>query len=189
MKVIICTESLINDSNCTTLSPTLLVACGKLANQNRTKTKQRSGNLSTFQAVNFISGSLTLFARERLVCEVVFAKGKVEMQIWTGIMTAPLIRRGDRDDRWVCGVQHPVRDRDVRALLQDGAPPHVVAPLPRLHLLLHLTPHAHRLLPRRGKCNLSMDLIQIGVQDLPLRFPTISVIRFRPYLISVTALL
>ena len=70
-------------------------------------------------------------------------------------MTASsLIRRGDRDDRGFCGLQHPVRDRDVRALLQDGAPPHVVAPLPRLHLLLHLAPHPHRLLPRRGEFNL-----------------------------------
>ena len=82
---------------------------------------------------------------------MVSAQGKVEMQMGDGIMTATFIRRGDRDDRGFCGLQHPVRDRDVRALLQDGAPPHVVAPLPRLHLLLHLTPHAHRLLPRRGK--------------------------------------
>ena len=94
-----------------------------------------------------------------------FAQGKVEMQIWTGIMTASsLIRRGDRDDRGFCGLQHPVRDRDVRALLQDGAPPHVVAPLPRLHLLLHLTPHAHRLLPRRGKYRVT---ILVG-KNLPL---------------------
>ena len=67
------------------------------------------------------------------------------------VFPACFLRRGHRDDRGLGRLQHPLRDRDVRALLQDGAAPHVVAALPRLHLLLHLAPRAHHLLPRRGR--------------------------------------
>lgn len=45
-------------------------------------------------------------------------------------------------------LQHPVRDRDVRVIFQDGFAPHVVAVVSGLFLLLRGPHHAHHLLLR-----------------------------------------